>query len=310
MQGREKTERLKESIGARVVGKEKQIEAVILALLAGGHVLLEDLPGVGKTLLAKTLAASLSCSHARIQFTPDTLPSDVTGASVFDASENAFKLIKGPVCSQIVLADELNRTSPKTQSALLEAMEERQVTIDGQTIPIPEPFMVIGTQNPLTMAGTYPLPEAQLDRFMMKLSLGSLTEEETVAMEKRFLQGTFESRTEPVLTAEEVVSMKRETEAVTVKEELLHYAARVVMAAGKAEEIVAPCSPRATLSLLRLSQARAYLSGRDFVIPEDILDAARLTLPHRIRLSAEAKMNRVNADRLLEKLLRSVEIPK
>ncbi len=306
----EKIKLLKNTISSKLVGKEDQTEQVIIALLAGGHVLLEDIPGVGKTLLARTLAGALSCSSARIQFTPDTLPGDVTGLSVYNTKENAFTVVKGPVINQIVLADELNRTSPKTQAALLEAMEERQVTIDGQTIKIPEPFMVIGTQNPISASGTYPLPEAELDRFMMKLSLGSLSEDETVRMEKRFLEGSLSEPVEPVLSAEEINGMKKEVSEVHVKEELLRYIAQIILATHNEEEIKCGCSPRASLSLLSASLAKAYVEGRDFCIPEDIMDMARLTLPHRMELTAQAKMNRADKDRILDNIIRSTPAPK
>ena len=301
---------LKNNIASKIVGKEEQILQLITALLAGGHVLLEDMPGVGKTLLARTLSESVGCSFSRIQFTPDTLPSDVTGASVYDASQNAFRLVEGPVVNQIVIADELNRTSPKTQAALLEAMEERQVTIDGKTIKIPEPFMVIGTQNPISYAGTYPLPEAQLDRFMMKISLGSLSEDETVRMQERMLEGRFLSPAEPVLSPEEIIEMKNEVRKVKAAKELLHYIAGLILKTGEEEEIRYGCSPRASLSLLSASQAAAFIRGRDYIIPEDVMDMARLTLPHRMELTAEARMNRAAAEKIVERIIRSVPLPK
>ncbi len=306
----EKIQKLKNCIASRLVGKEEQTEDVIIALLAGGHVLLEDMPGVGKTLLAKTLAGALSCSNARIQFTPDTLPGDVTGSSVFDPKDGSFTFVKGPVINQIVLADELNRTSPKTQAALLEAMEERQVTADGQTIKIPEPFMVIGTQNPISTAGTYPLPEAELDRFMMKISLGNLSEDETVRMEQRFLEGSLVEPVQPVLSAEDIISMKKEAASVHVDGELLHYVAKIILATHGKEELTCGCSPRASLSLLGASMAKAYMEGRDYCIPEDIMDMAKLTLPHRMELTAQARMNRADRNRILESILRNVPTPK
>jgi len=306
----ERISSLKNNIASKLVGKEEQILQLITALLAGGHVLLEDMPGVGKTLLARTLSESAGCSVSRIQFTPDTLPSDVTGASVYDASQNTLRLVKGPVVNQIVIGDELNRTSPRTQAALLEAMEERQVTIDGTTIKIPEPFMVIGTQNPISYAGTYPLPEAQLDRFMMKISLGTLSEDETVRMQERMLEGRFLSPAEPVLSAEEIIEMKKEVRTVNVSKELLHYIAKLILKTGEEEEIRYACSPRASLSLLSASQASAYIKGRDYVIPEDVMDMARLTLPHRMELTAEARMNRAAAEKIAERIIRSVPVPK
>lgn len=306
----EKIKLLQNNISSKLVGKEIKIRQVITALIAGGHVLLEDMPGVGKTTLARTLAQSLSCTSSRIQFTPDTLPADVTGTSIFDAKENAFRLVEGPVINQIVLADELNRTSPRTQSALLEAMEERQVTIDGTTIKIPEPFMVIGTQNPISAAGTWPLPEAQLDRFMMKIALGSLSEEETVRMEQRFIEGRLSEPVEPVLTAQDVIEMKNEAASVHVENEILHYIAKIILETGNTPEIVCGCSPRASLALLSASRANACIEGRDYVIPEDVMDMARLTLPHRMELTAEAGMNRVDKNKLLDSILKTVPVPK
>ena len=306
----EKIRLLKNNISSKLVGKDEKIMQVITALLAGGHVLLEDMPGVGKTTLARTLAQSLSCTSSRIQFTPDTLPGDVTGASIFDVKENAFRLVKGPVINQIVLADELNRTSPRTQAALLEAMEERQVTIDGTTIKIPEPFMVIGTQNPISAAGTWPLPEAQLDRFMMKIELGRLSEDETVQMEQRFIEGRLSEAVEPVLTADDVIKMKKEAASVHVDNELLHYIAKLILATGELKEIVCGCSPRASLALLSASRANAFINGRDYCIPEDVIEMTGLILPHRMELTAEAGMNRADKHKLLESILRSVPVPK
>ena len=222
----EKVRQLKNSIEQRIVGKGDLIDKVIAALLAEGHVLLEDVPGVGKTSLAKALADSMSLSFARVQCTPDTTPSDITGVSIYNSKEQIFQVIPGPVVSNIVLVDELNRTSPKTQSALLEVMEEQKVTIDGKEIPVPRPFMVIGTQNPTEMAGTYPLPEAQLDRFMMKLSVGYPDAKASEDMAKRFLSGSLHEKTAPVLAGDDILSMRKEVNAVTIKENLQSYAVK------------------------------------------------------------------------------------
>ena len=226
----EKVARLKAAIEQRIVGKSDVIDKLIAAFLAEGHVLLEDVPGVGKTSLAKALADSVALSFARIQCTPDTMPSDIAGVSIFNSKDQSFQVMPGPVVSNIVLVDELNRTSPKTQSALLQVMEEQQVTIDGNDIPVPSPFMVIGTQNPVEMAGTYPLPEAQLDRFMIKLSVGYPNQDASEDMVKRFLEGQLHQETTPVLTADDINEMRKMVKAVTIKENLRCYAVEIVEA--------------------------------------------------------------------------------
>jgi len=304
----DKLKALKENIGKRIVGKEELIENVIIALLAGGHVLLEDVPGVGKTTLAKALAASISCSFARIQFTPDTLPSDITGTTVYHVQDGTFHRVKGAVAHQIILADEINRTSPKTQASLLEAMEERQVTVDGITYPLEEPFMVIATQNPMDSIGTYALPESQLDRFMMKLSVGYPSEGEAVDMAQRYLAGFLEEPLTTVVSAEEIVAMKQEVLKVQVHEELISYAIRLVGQTRKSEEIRCGASPRAALVLLRSSQAKAYMEARDYVIPEDIRAMALVTLPHRIELTAQAKMAKCTGRQVVYTALSVVKV--
>jgi len=305
----EQLQLLKQNIVQRVVGKEKLIEHVLTAFLAGGHVLLEDVPGVGKTSLARALAQSLQCSFARIQCTPDTMPGDITGVTVYDMNRGVFETIPGPVVNQIVLADELNRTSPKTQSALLEAMEERQVTIDAKAIPIPEPFMVIGTQNPMEMAGTYPLPEAQLDRFMMKLSVGYLAADDARDMAKRFLRGTLHEETKPVLQAQDILRIREEVRQVEMHDDLTDYAARIIEATRARREIRYGASPRALLELLRAAQATACMEGRSYCIPEDVRSMAAAVLPHRLILTAEARMNRETAENVLRRILETAPVP-
>ncbi|QFJ54401.1 AAA family ATPase [Pseudobutyrivibrio xylanivorans] len=303
----EKVRQLKDSIEQRIVGKGDLIDKVIAALLAEGHVLLEDVPGVGKTSLAKALADSMSLSFARVQCTPDTTPSDITGVSIYNSKEQIFQVVPGPVVSNIVLVDELNRTSPKTQSALLEVMEEQKVTIDGKEIPVPRPFMVIGTQNPTEMAGTYPLPEAQLDRFMMKLSVGYPDAKASEDMAKRFLSGSLHEKTAPVLASDDILSMRKEVNAVTIKENLQSYAVNIVEGTRSNSEISCGASPRALLSLLRCAQALAYMSGRSYCIPEDIAHASNLTLPHRLILTTEAKINGTTKDYLVRRILEQVQ---
>ncbi len=309
MEQKEKIAALQENIARRIVGKEELIGHVVTALLAGGHVLLEDVPGVGKTTLAKALANSVQCSFARIQFTPDTLPGDIVGMSIYNAKTGEFETVMGAVNHQIVLADEINRSSPKTQSSLLEAMEEHQVTIDGVTYPLPEPFMVIATENPIDAVGTYALPESQLDRFMMKLSVGYPASESAMEMANRFLSGTLQEETQPVLTAEDVIEMRRETAAVTVHEELLKYITEVIERTRRSDEVRYGASPRAALTLIRASQARAYVRGRDYVIPEDVRDMALVVLPHRLVLRAETRMARRSGEDVVRHILAEIRIP-
>ena len=264
---------------------------------------------MGKTTLARALADSLSLSFARIQCTPDTTPSDITGLSVYNPVERAFQVVPGPVLNNIVLADELNRTSPRTQSALLEVMEEHKVTIDGKPFPVPEPFMVIGTQNPSEMAGTYPLPESQLDRFMTRLSIGYPETEASQDMVSRFLEGRLHSETTPVLTARDIEEMKAEVNAVTIHENLIAYAVRIAEATRNKPELSCGASSRALLSMLRYAQAAAFLKGRSYCIPEDIAEAALLTLPHRLMLASGARLGRITREEVVRGILGQTKVP-
>ena len=301
--------RLKENMSKKIVWRDTFFDHLLIALLSGGHVLIEDVPGVGKTFIARTFAQSLALSFVRLQMTPDTLASDVTGASVFNAKTSQFDLVLGPIMNHIVLADELNRTSPKTQAALLEAMEEKQVTIEGRSFPLPDPFLLIATQNPISSVGVYPLPEAELDRFLMKLSVGYPDQEAAVSLGKRFLEGELEKETEAVLSREEILAMRKEVEEVSVREELLSYAMEIIEGTRRAEGVLCGCSPRASLDLLRSSQAKAYLSDRSYLVPEDLMDMARVVLPHRIRMTAEAEMARQTGHDVVEKVLLKVSVP-
>ena len=305
----EKIRRITDNIGQRFIGKESIIEDMIVALLAGGHVLIEDVPGVGKTTLAKALASSVSCSFSRIQFTPDTLPSDITGASVYRSDIGQFEFVKGPAFSQILLADEINRTSPKTQSALLEAMEEGQVSVDGTTYKLSDPFMVIATQNPSEHIGTYQLPEAQLDRFLMKISVGYPDRQRRDELAHAFLEGRFEEELSAVLTAEEVVSMSAEVREVRISDELVSYALDIIEGTRTLRELEYGASPRAGLDLLSASRALAYVLGRDFVIPEDIARMALRVIPHRLVLTTESHMSRISGESLVKKVMDSVDRP-
>ena len=305
----EKLSLLKNNIGRRLIGKDELVDLVLTALLAGGHILLEDVPGVGKTTLARALADSIDAGLSRIQCTPDTMPGDITGVTVYHMEKGVFETMPGPVVNQIVLADELNRATPKTQAALLEAMEERQVTIDGKTIPIPEPFLVIGTENPMEMAGTYPLPEAQLDRFMMKLSVGYPSSEEALRMADEFLSGVLHEPTQAVLLAQDILEMKQEVKQITVHEDLVCYARDLIEETRRRREVRFGASPRALLELLRASQACAYLEGRDYCVPEDVRRMCRVVLPHRLIMTADARMNRTSAQQVVREILEHVRVP-
>ncbi len=297
---------LRQSIEKRIVGKGELIDRVIAALLADGHVLLEDVPGVGKTSLAKALADSLALSFARIQCTPDTTPSDITGVSIYNSKEQVFTVMPGPAVNNIVLVDELNRTSPKTQSALLEVMAENKVTIDGKEIPVPKPFMVIGTQNPADMAGTYPLPESQLDRFMLKLSVGYPDKDASIDMASRFLDGSLHEVTTAVLSATDIEAMRLEVSAVTIKENLREYAVAIVEATRNNADIACGVSPRGLLAMLRYAQALAFMEQRNYCVPEDIVKSAGLTLPHRLILTTDAKINGNTKEYIMKKILEQV----
>jgi len=297
------------NVGSVILGKEDVIRASVVALLAGGHVIIEDYPGVGKTLLAKALARSVSCRFARIQFTPDLLPSDVTGVSVFDQKTTAFEFRPGPIFANIVLADEINRSSPKTQASLLESMEERQATIDNITHLIAPPFMVIATQNPIEYEGTYPLPEAQLDRFMMRLSLGYPTAEaEEAILEAQASRDPFAELAAVIDTAE-VLALQEAAGRVKVMPELRRYVVDVLTATRTSRDVYLGASPRAGIALVRAAKALALLRGREFVVPQDVKDLAGRVLSHRIILSPEARMHGQNEEAVIAGLLESVPVP-
>jgi MoxR-like ATPase len=297
------------AIATVILGKEEVIRACVVALLAGGHVIVEDFPGVGKTLLAKSLAKSIDCRFARVQFTPDLLPSDVTGVSVFNQKRGEFEFRPGPIFANIVLADEINRASPKTQSSLLECMEERQATVDNVTHVIDPPFMVIATQNPIEYEGTYPLPEAQLDRFMMRLSLGypSPEAEESIIHEQTSRDPLAELG--PVLHGSEVLAMQGAVTRVRVAPALRSYVVELLAATRQQREIYLGASPRAGIALTRAAKALALLRGRDFVVPKDIKDLAVRVLAHRLMLSPDAKVHGVSAENMVARLLETVAVP-
>ncbi len=297
------------NIASVILGKEEIIRACVVALLAGGHIIVEDFPGVGKTLLAKSLARSVNCRFTRVQFTPDLLPSDVTGVSVFNQKTGEFEFRAGPIFANIVLADEINRASPKTQSSLLEAMEERQATIDNITHPIEPPFMVIATQNPIEYEGTYPLPEAQLDRFMMRLSLGyPSAEAEEAILHEQTSHNPLEEL-EPVLNSAEVLWMQQAVTRVRVAPALRHYVVAILGDTREQRNVYLGASPRAGISLLRAAKALALLRGRDFVVPKDIKDLAGRVLAHRLMLSPDAKVHGLTPEAVVAKVLDTVPVP-
>ena len=277
-----KLDALKSNIKKVIIGNEETIDMLITAMIAEGHVLLEDTPGTGKTTLAKVMAASIDAGFSRIQFTPDLLPADITGLNIYSQKEDAFTFVEGPIMTNILLADEINRATPRTQSALLEAMQERQVTVDGVSRPLEAPFMVIATQNPIETAGTFPLPEAQLDRFTMQLSMGFPTPEEEAAMLERFRTDNPLDDIKPVVTKQDIIALKDLAKTVKVHPDLIGYIVDIVQATRKNKSILIGASPRAALSLQTVAKAHALTMGRDYVTPEDIKELAVNVLAHRM----------------------------
>lgn len=301
---RERIEQLIDNLGRTVVGKADAIRLVLVALLAGGHALLEDVPGVGKTLLAKSLARSIDGRFQRIQCTPDLLPTDITGTNIWNQRSGEFEFLPGPVFANILLADEINRATPRTQSALLEVMEERQVTVDGVSREVALPFFVIATQNPVEYHGTFPLPEAQMDRFILSLSLGYPTPEEELQMLQRHQQGMMVSDLKPCISIEDVLELQRLCYQVKVEASLQQYILNLVRASRESEDVVLGVSPRGTVALQRTAQALAFLDGRDYAIPDDIKLLASHVLSHRL-----IPVGGRQAKPIVEQLLRSVPIP-
>lgn len=282
MTGKEFKEKVLGNIGKVIIGKEEVITLLLTSLLADGHVLLEDIPGTGKTKVAKSLAKSLDASFNRIQFTPDLLPSDITGLSIYDQKVGEFVLRKGPAFTNILLADEINRATPRTQAGLLECMEERQITIDGETYPAGVPFFVIATQNPVETAGTFPLPEAQMDRFMMMLSMGLPTKDEERQIMERYMKDEPLAALEPVISLEELRQAKEEIENIFVHRCVLEYMVEIVQATREGDNVMMGVSPRGTLAYLRCVKAYAYLQGRNYVTPDDVKALAVPVLAHRV----------------------------
>ena len=302
-------ERLIQNVERVIVGKRREVTQTLVGLLCQGHLLIEDVPGVGKTMLAKTLARSIGCTFSRIQFTPDMLPSDVTGISVFNQQNREFEFRPGPIMAQIVLADEINRATPKTQSALLEAMEERQVTVDGTTYQLQRPFLVLATQNPIEYEGTFPLPEAQLDRFLLRIRLGYPAPGDEIAILDAQQFDHPISEIGQVVSVEDLLESQETIKSIYIDKQIKRYIVDLVTASRQHEDVYLGGSPRASLALYRASQARAALDGRDHVLPDDVKDLAAPILAHRIIVGPAARIKDVNAEGIVNDILSRVPVP-
>ncbi|MCA9882341.1 MAG: MoxR family ATPase [Anaerolineae bacterium] len=302
-------ERVAQSVGQVIIGKRNEVRLAVLGLLCQGHLLLEDIPGVGKTMMARSLAKAIGCSFSRIQFTPDMLPSDVTGVSIFNQQNREFEFRPGPIMSQIVLADEINRATPKTQAALLEAMEERQVTVDGITHIMSTPFMILATQNPIEYEGTFPLPEAQLDRFLLRVQMGypSPTEELTILSAQQYQHPI--TNLQQIITVEELLNAQQAIMQVYVADEIKQYIVSLVNATRQHPDVYLGSSPRGSLALFRTSQARAAMAGRDYVIPDDVKALAETTLAHRIIVGPSARIKDISSRLIVQDILNNTPVP-
>ncbi|MCK9518118.1 MAG: AAA family ATPase [Dehalococcoidia bacterium] len=301
--------RLQANIQRVIVGNDEVVRLVLVALLTEGHILLEDVPGTGKTTLARSIAKSLDCTFRRIQFTPDLMPSDITGINYYNQKLGEFVFREGPLIAQVVLADEINRATPRTQAALLEAMEERQLTVEGVTVRLPRPFLVLATQNPVELEGTFPLPEAQLDRFLLRLKLGYPDEESEDQILERFESANPLEDLEPVIEADELVRLAHALRNLHVDPSVRRYAVQLVRATREDPAFELGASPRASLALFRAARALAAVSGRDFVLPDDVKMLAPYVLPHRLILSTQARLRGRGVDELLAEILARVPVP-
>lgn len=305
----EQIQKVLQNIQKVIIGKEDVATLSLVALLAEGHVLLEDVPGVGKTMLVRSLAKSIDCEFKRIQFTPDLLPSDITGMSIYNPKEITFEFRPGPILGNIILADEINRTSPKTQAALLEAMEEKSVTVDGQTIKLKQPFFVMATQNPIEYEGTYPLPEAQLDRFLLMLKMGYPKMEEELDMLQRTNEQHPIETIQSVLSQEEIVAIQQEVKRVHISESLQRYIVGIISGTRNHQDIHLGASPRASIALMQSSKALAYIYNRDYVLPDDVQELASSVLSHRLILTTEANYRGTTTKEIVEEIVESVPVP-
>jgi MoxR-like ATPase len=301
--------RVRENIQKVIVGKDEVIDLALVAILCEGHILIEDVPGIGKTTLARSIAASLGCTFRRIQFTPDLLPSDVTGISYFNQKAQEFQFRPGPIISQVVLADEINRATPRTQSALLEAMQERQITVDGETYPLPRPFLVLATQNPIELEGTFPLPEAQVDRFLIKLPIGYPTEAEEHAMLLRFAREDPLEDLAPVVTPDDLLRMQEQVRDVRVEESVRGYVVDIVRATRAHQDIQLGVSPRGTLALYNCARALAAIRGRAYVLPDDVKLLAPYVLTHRVLISPATRLRGRQLTDVLMDVIATVPVP-
>ncbi|NLX76987.1 MAG: MoxR family ATPase [Clostridiaceae bacterium] len=309
MESKSIMQEIAENIGKVMVGQSGAAKLMVVCLAAGGHVLIEDVPGIGKTTMANALAKSIGVSFSRIQFTPDILPSDITGFSMYNPKTGEFEYKQGSIMSNIILADEINRTSPKTQASMLEVMEEKHVTVDGVTYNVPEPFMVIATQNPVEYMGTYPLPEAQLDRFLMKITMGYPNKDDEVDILFRFQKSNPLNTLAPVADGEQITELRRRVRDVQVAREIGDYIVEIVQNTRRQEHVILGCSPRASLYLMRASQALALYMGRDYVVPDDVKDLVIPVLAHRMILRQEAKIRKITPESVLSDLLKKIRVP-
>ncbi|HUL39765.1 MAG TPA: MoxR family ATPase [Methanomassiliicoccales archaeon] len=302
---------LMDEVGASIVGKRDVMERVMLAILCNGHVLFEDYPGLAKTMMANCFARASGCEFKRVQFTPDLMPADITGTYILDRQTGQFELRQGPVFTNILLADEINRAPPKTQAALLEAMQERQVSLEGDTMPLPRPFVVLATQNPIEYEGTYPLPEAQIDRFLIRTSVGYPTpEEEREILRRRRARGKDEVDVRKVCSPEVLLEMQRFVEGMHVESVIEEYIVNIITATRRHTQVEVGASPRGSLALMRLSSARAVLKGRDFVLPDDVKEVAVPALAHRLILAADPWIRGVKPQSVVEGILKDIPVPK